>query len=123
MTKNEINALVAEKIMGWKKIILPIPFRGLDWMWDHREGCLFIEAQTTPDYFGDAKYSWQVVEKLLKDDFLIKITGSQVFGPDMGGYDVMFDCKCQARGRFKADADTLSEAICKAALKTEGIEV
>jgi hypothetical protein len=117
MTNKELNDKIAEKIMGWKKVAFPTPFRGLEWMWDRREGCLFIEAQTTPDYCGDIKYAWQVVEKMFEDDWLIEITGSQVFGPDMGGYDVMFDCKCQARGRFKADADTLSQAICKAALR------
>ncbi len=116
----KLDALVAEKVMGWKRIPIDPSRYGIDWMWDKKEGCLLIDSQECPKYSTDISAAWQVVEKMFQDAWSIQIEGSELIDSRLGhgGFDVRFNCKCGARGRFDAEGDTLPVAVCLAALKT-----
>jgi hypothetical protein len=60
----ELDVLIAEKVMGWKKLTFDAPIRGLLWIWDHKEGALETEVQRVPSYSTDITAAWEVVSKL-----------------------------------------------------------
>ena len=103
----EIDRLIAEKVMGW------IPF---------------IDSETTesycqpPFYSTDIKAAWEVYEKIYSSksgEFLVGrnpyITNTDIsYVVGYMGYDCI---------EIYAEADTMSKAICLAALKAVGVEI
>lgn len=114
----ELDELVAEKVMGWKKIDLTrvhFDTRGLKWMWDKKEGYPYSEVQKTPEYSRDIAAAWEVVEKLKSKGFLFAVNTAN-------DWEVEFNLN---EGRFLQNGDTIGmgrastapHAICLAALK------
>lgn len=63
-TLEEIDALVAEHVMGWKKIPVKWDYMSdLIWMWDAKEGCYPHEVQITPKYSSQISCAWDIVAK------------------------------------------------------------
>lgn len=62
----ELDQLIAQKVMGWRKIYLPEEEGkrlGLLWYWDKQEGGLKTEAQSCPNYSTNIKDAFDLVEK------------------------------------------------------------
>lgn len=112
----KLDILVAEKVMGWKKIQLSPPKRDLDWMWDKLEGCLAQNCQTCPNYSTDISVAWQVVEKFLPHFRLECNDLSDYVEPED---KKRWHCDIWVAGKAVCcvSADTAPEAICLAALK------
>jgi len=107
----ELDALVAEKVMGQKLPLGPSEEARSVGPWFHGEGAV------CPSYSTDIAAAWQVVEKFQQ-------TGLAVFSFWTGqypGYTANLNCET-ADGKwryFTADADTAPLAICRAALLAE----
>jgi hypothetical protein len=109
----ELDALVAEYIMGWKKI--PIDICGLDWMWDKREGCFLNEVRTVPNYSTDLNKAWELVGRAA--GALTLTENLRQPGSDKLAWEAWFD-------PFEEDwavGESPAHAICLAALKIHGV--
>ncbi len=108
----KLDALIAEKVMGGIR--------------HEVESVLSVDVSAAsltlgkgieyPRYSTDIAAAWEVIEKILADDWAVEIHGSEFFVKGKGGFDVRFACKAGARGRFDASADTFTHAVCLAAL-------
>lgn len=113
-TGRELDALVAEKVMGWKRLYR-VDWHGMDWMWDKKQGALYPEIQTTPQYSTSIEAAWEVVGKftffyLWRDGKLL---------------DGQWECKLTEKDEreFYVVAPTAPHAICLAALRAVGVDV
>lgn len=112
MTDNELNALIAEKVMGWSDVssnevaIFGRPPRG---HWQHQFMTIDI-----PDYCNDIAAAWQVVEKHPHYISLIRSNDNGRFGFKE---TPTWKCRFYAPEKFEAEADTATRAICLAALE------
>ena len=104
----ELDALVAEQILGWereerrKSSYLPWPH------WVAPNGTAFIEL---PRFSEDVGEAWEVVEKL-----------KMRCGYSHGRGDPFAMLECEKSDTLVVYADTVPLAICRAALKAVGIE-
>lgn len=118
----DLDALVAEKVMGWlnneKDTLAPGMWGIMDWRAD---GTPFLAANF-PSYSTDITAAWEVVDRLSSD-------GSWVLHGQEGlGWEAELNYQ---NGRFLQNEDTVSigrgntapHAICLAALKAEGIDL
>lgn len=99
----ELDALVAEKVMG-------LEVRG---------GFIIRENRRSgiPSYSRKIEYAWEVVEKMLEQGYNFRI--EKIYEV----YQCLFDkaiCQWNEGGAY---AETAPLAICLAALKTVGVEV
>lgn len=103
----ELDALIAEKVMGWKLFVD-----------NKREVCAW-DTGTSPGGFIDERNfkpsrdiaaAWQVVEKL-DNRFILDRT--------LGQYRVRFT----AQDSFEVTAESAPHAICLAALKAVGVKL
>lgn len=108
----ELDALVAEKVMGWK---LSNATDGTEY-WDNGKFCggIWPKEWNPSTNIADA---WNVVEKMKSKDYLFSlkniVKGTFTFSlTDWGG-----NCSTYA-----AEAETAPLAICLAALKAVGVE-
>lgn len=95
----ELDALVAEKVMG-----LPKPYEtrpGGDWVYNVQDS--FVPVRTLKRYSTDISAAWEVVEKMDADSFDLKIIKSGQYN------EVTIGDKTVVRVN-------ILEAICKAAL-------
>jgi hypothetical protein len=105
----ELDALVAEKVMGWK----PVQIHSATDCYDDEHGiskCLEFHQFST-----DIACAWQVVEKL-EVNFLF----------DIDNWNDQWKCTVLERGNnrsWTAREKTFPLAICLAALKAYGVEV
>jgi len=102
---NELNKLIAEKVMGWS--------------YYHRcpdgyEDCLHWHTETgidkgykCPDYSGDISAAWKVVEKM-------RANGNEFYQRSTGNNEWLAQFKFHYGSGYIAK--TAPEAICKAAL-------
>jgi len=105
----ELDALVAEKVMGWKKIKPPNPSFKLTWMWDRLEGALIEDAQLTPRYSTDIAAAWEVVGKFFKDGKQTAVLSRPwLIPPDYYAW-IQYGKRCPG--------ESAPHAICLAALK------
>jgi hypothetical protein len=107
----ELDALVAEKVMGWKWI-------GPDEFNDNRHltlGGQKVQARI-PDYSTDIAAAWDVVEKM-----------RPTFNLVLECVSLEYNCHVARPGhldeKVNVRADTAPLAICLAALKACGVEV
>jgi len=127
----ELDALVAEKVMGKKVRILSNSL--FCWEYDGEYENLYGLAQPIPAYSTDISAAWQVVEKLCNwdvDDNMLILKGQ---GPDIEdkGPDredprdwQWWEAEINGTwGKVEAQAETAPLAICLAALKAKGVEV
>lgn len=118
----ELDALVAEKVMGWTKATLHDEVSGPEQYWCSGKVAHVLVDSWTPSAF--IHYAWKVVEKLAKDGkhLALQAPGST----DMNECYRTFP-KWTADFEFRldseAEADTAPLAICLAALKAVGVEV
>lgn len=123
----ELDALVAEKVMGDVRLIEPVVVgvpgheRSLFW----KAGSMLME--NPPEYSQSIEYAWQVVEKLKeRSDLFPQVGWVRV-------HDNQYQHRCEIwmndpeahKHGWLADiyADTAPLAICLAALKAVGVEV
>lgn len=122
MDLREIDALVAEKVMG--KCYYRAEHKTFSGRYIYKDRHLngwqkeeYVNGRYKewefygPHYSTDIAAAWQVVEKLNKDDFYMD-------------YDIN-EYRCQfKKGRQMFErAETAPLAICKAALRTVGVEI
>jgi hypothetical protein len=118
----KLDALVAEKVFGWRRIYLR-PNKEVEpripWMWDKNEGCLISECQQTPAYSTSIAAAWEVWSKLFaaQDQIALTLINGEYkvcegsYG-NFGGMDMS----------TYPTAKTAPHAICLAALKAVGVE-
>ena len=104
----EMDALVAEKVMGWS----PLNRTEHHLSWNVPEGIRTWEETSYGSFKPSTSIAaaWEVVEKLRKEEIPIEIT-SGFFGP--------YSCRIASNHGWLAmvQADTAPLAICRAALK------
>jgi len=106
----ELDALVAEKVMGWIK---RPKGAGTAHLWISSDKQAFHESEL-PAYSTDIAAAWQVVEKLTRrDDKLFFTLETPISGSAW---------ECWFSGEW-AEGETASHAICLAALKAVGVEL
>ena len=92
----ELDALIAEKVMGWRLQAEPYT------CWNLPDGDQRIY---TPNFSTDIAAAWRVVEKMRSPDFRLNREGDWV-------------CCFGGTVAFCGDGDTAALAICRAALAT-----
>lgn len=121
----ELDALVAEKVMGWKwcendigKESLQPPSEEYAFLspnhpvfWADEKGYTKI----MPHYSTNIADAWKVVEKM-RENFWVQVDVGDIILCSMGEYG--FVCST-----IQAEAETAPLAICLAALKAMGVEV
>lgn len=105
MTNLEIDTLVAEKVMKWKK--------GADFIvLDNGYGVKFVVHDTLGEFSPASRIedAWQVVEKFRKFDM-------------SHAHDAFYVTVMWKGNEYTAEGVTAPMAICKAALKAVGVEI
>lgn len=118
----ELDALIAEKVMGWTKKELPtnrVNPSYTAWYWVSNDDNVKIPT----NFFNPSinlHDAWQVVEKLKKDNIYIDI-----YSLPSDGYRVETSTHDgeQYVHMSTVGADTAPLAICLAALKAVGVEI
>jgi hypothetical protein len=116
----ELDALIAEHIMGWKKI--PIDSRGLTWMWDHKEACMWPDVQDCPQYSIDNNLAFKVAKEM--GGVLTVTENLRQPGTDKLAWEAWFD-PCEqdwAVGENPAHAICLSALLIKGIIKTDTVQ-
>lgn len=115
----DLNALVAEKVLGLR-------VRKDEYFYQYYVGTITTPRQTlqevwvdVPDYSFSIAAAFEVVEKLCAGELFFKM--NYLFTEDAGCW-AAFDTKgvADAHPLYRARADTIPHAICKAALKAVG---
>lgn len=115
MTNREIDALVAEKVMGWQKEPMHLADDEgnslVRWFGPNRQ----LHLGLLPEFSTDIAVAWLVVEKMR--DHCFTLTRERICSdrPIDGYYAVI-----GATGQW---AETAPRAICLAVLKAKGVEV
>ena len=99
----ELDHLIAEKVLGWKKI--PERTHECNWIWDRNEGCTASRGQITPRFSTDIGDAWQVWEKLCESARPI------IFR------DAVYLSDYEFREGLLTDAESVAHGICLAALR------
>ena len=118
----ELDALVAEHVMGWKKIQVKQKKFNISWMWDRKEACLFREVQVAPAFSTDLKLAWEV---LVKNHEYVSVQKGMYTYPIQEQWTVYLKTPYNndtATG-VEANGETAAHAICLAALKAVGVSV
>lgn len=122
----ELDALVAEKVMGWRKISHPYPYSDLTWI--NSEGAT-ARPGGIPQYSTDIAAAWVVVEHLKNS-----LNGNEWTGE----FNLFFNgCEYECWWSFSRKteeglyetskeagvAETAPHAICLAALGAVGVNI
>lgn len=112
----ELDALVAEKVMGWTpKMISPgDPSLGKRRGWYAPDRHADVTDDDLEYYSIDTDAAWKVVEKL-------NLGSSIAYLPGPKKHTVKFWLGFETKGY--AEADTMPLAVCLAALQVKGVEV
>lgn len=123
----EIDALVAEKVMGWKRQRYGV--EGVQWF-EPRGNSVWLGPTIVPAYTKDIAVAWQVRDKFLhweikSNQFDVRCElGCFEDGPEGSctiGESVV-PLKQKGEGDFVMVEDVTPLAICLAALKAVGVE-
>lgn len=125
MNNRQIDALVAEKVMGWRYVYDYDTIYTIDPDTD--------KPEIVPKYSTDIVAAWQVVEKLPYDPrpkgeryyecegfTLMKLHDGRWFA---GWYEIIPYEGSHDMSEYSVVADTAPMAICLAALKAVGVEI
>ena len=122
MTDSELNALVAEKVMGrevyqgefpYDKPVLVVPGS-----WGFVEGYgSQPEVEDCPDYCNDIAAAWQVVKALQSKNFLVEIMAENAGDYGVGIYGYVDSVERWDEIGSGEDDNSPSRAICLAALE------
>ena len=128
-----LNALVAEKVMGWHKAEQDGTWRWRDDSDDCWPNCLASEIGTAGYKIEDAK-SWspstdikatfEVANRVEEDGWFLRLVGPKCLdraGKLVDGHDALFLDFRSERLPAQAIAETEALAICRAALKAVGV--
>lgn len=114
----ELDALVAEKVMGW--VYHPEWNKLAERVYGDEPGLFYLRDRELPRYSENMSAVWEVVEKLNSLGWLISIGNGYYRG--LGGkVAVQFKPENQ-NAHDIVIAETAPHAICLAALKAEGEE-
>ncbi len=111
VASRELDALVAERVMGWKKWVparpesLPITSLATP-CWEDTDGRVIAQHSWNPS--TEISAAWEVVEKLKQRD------KDNTFFLEIEFYNNAWNC--QIGGSVEASAPTAPLAICRAAL-------
>lgn len=108
----ELDALVAERVMGWTR--LPITPE-----WTHERWRNPADQNvwlTTPHYSESIAAAWQVVERLQQEGFDVAVT----VGGDWPKWNHLWFCRIGGIAEVEEAAPSVSLAICRAALAAVG---
>lgn len=116
----ELDALIAERVMGWKigkeRIVRP-DGSSFDAPESGMPGDHVYDRYSIPHYSTDIAAAWQVVEKL-GDKFHCRISTPFFDGrPCFAGFTRKGTTGWNGKPDFEASGDTVPAAICRAALK------
>ncbi|GAB7387388.1 hypothetical protein BSNK01_12240 [Bacillaceae bacterium] len=111
----ELDALVAEKVMGWTYRKLPTLDEGA-WVIEEKEPVIW-ESRWKPSI--RIKDAWLVVEKMIDSGFDLHLDADWKNGVY---YYCEFSNLIGGLGVFGHEAETAPLAICLAALKAVGVE-
>lgn len=122
MTNREIDALVAEKVMGW----MPFPLADGEVMEGYYYNGITTWPTPAPNYSTNIADAWQVVE-MLSDEYEydhVTISSSN----KVWYCDIVKNLPANEDGELDSDvwdhtASTAPMAICLAALKAMGVEI
>ena len=122
LSDRELDALVAEKVMGWTDIwtdgdyFMAYPPHEQRIM--QKMGVGYAERYPIPNYSSEISAAWEVVEKMRQEGLTVTITT-----PPTGwkNWDVRGWDDNNNDNRFIARADTAPRAICIAALHAKGV--
>lgn len=106
----ELDALVAEKVMGEKNVC-------------HELGVIKNDLGLKfeiPFYSTDVAAAWEIVDWWLRENEDSPFLGYRVFGYK-GEVSFQFDDSHDAK--FESGGESISHAICLAALKAKGVDV
>ena len=127
MTANELNEMVAEKVMGQHRVS-DCPLGDSSCMGKYEP--MVNGRPCLPDYANDIAAAWQVVEKLITLPYwdglsLEHVTHDWRLDNGDGWICAQSDSyqRDQGSGEIVAVATTLPRAICLAALEAIGVEV
>jgi len=117
---SELDAQIAEKVFGWKKIYRKDypdsgDWRGLDWMWDKNEGALYWTAQFAPKYSTDISIAWTVIEKLKETHPHLYFQLHENKGTGERYIAQFHDFNVEEQ--YQGQSNNVAHAICLAALK------
>ncbi len=104
----ELDALVAERVMGWKR---PTKKRDVTWYRADGSGC---GAENIPHYSTDISVAWQVVEKMCANNYSFD-AGSWENMDDGNNWYACFEHSTEVY-RPSTPAPTMPLAICRASL-------
>lgn len=114
----ELDALIAEKVMGWERKCI-----GDDYYLENPRAHHLSKYNAPQPYSTHIAAAWEVVEKIVED------TGMEYVFWSLAGDNkrnvFQFVEKKGENNYIKAyeEGETLSHAICKTALKAVGVEV
>ena|SRR5258706_9749470 len=118
MTNREIDALVAEKLMGWKKYPANSPENKMDFDQWVGEDQRVVPQTEPPPYSTNISDAWIVVEKM-KKDWLILIDNDK-----SGKWDAFFKhMTAEDKSYTSFNQESAPMAICLAALKSFGVTI
>ena len=125
----ELDALVAEKVMGWRRVS-----DGQFYFWPSKEmvealrmshpDLLAVDYFAAPEFSADIAAAWKVVEKMYSDGWTVSV-GSLAAKPRGWRCTVSHmhaDDFYRHPESYEANADTAPLAICRAVLKAVGVE-
>lgn len=115
MTNVELDAAIAEKVMGWRQH----PHMADCWIGeDMVKRHPMVQPYRQKHYFTpstDIATAWEVVEKMQTHDTVISRSGQ----PDAPTWHVRFGA-CDAHRQIWGVGATMPEAVCRAALAAAG---
>ena len=103
----EMNALVAERVMGWQKIRDPLAPKGTTNRYRYVDKDWLGNDRRLPKFSTDISPAWLVVEKMLEKHEAFHLE----YIPDKQWYAMFWFAT------YFTSADTAPLAICRAALK------
>jgi hypothetical protein len=111
----ELDALIAEQVMGWTKRELTDPITGPEWYWCGPKGQLHHVLAWRPS--TDIRCAWKVVEQLRGQHCCTKLYSDHNYIWECT-MSTRFDDPHTGKPPVFGQADTAPLAICLAALKT-----
>lgn len=119
MTDREIDALVAERVMGWTNMWRAESGQvfGSDPEADCRHEC---KAHSPENYSTDIAAAWQVVEKIVGDQYSWKFELKFISGRPAPGRIWATFTRWKDGEQFEGWSNEAPKAICLAALKSLG---
>jgi hypothetical protein len=116
----ELDALIAEQVMGWTKRSIPDEIVGPEWYWCSEAGPKQLVSSWRPS--TEIHWAWMVVERLRGQHCCTKLYSDHGYVWECTLIKEFDDPHAGEQPLF-GQAETAPLAICLAALKAVGVEV